>query len=102
MELSSLCSRYRARFIAAHGKHTTDAQWSALNALAGCHTEQYGMLNLACRDCSGQAIRYRSCGHRFCNQCQLQGFLVEDHPISPVGDHLKWVTGGAEGDDSYA
>jgi len=32
----------------------------------------------------------------------LQDFLVEDHPISRVGDHLKRVTGGAEGDESYA
>jgi hypothetical protein len=32
----------------------------------------------------------------------LQDFAVEDHPISPVGDHLTGVTGGAEGEDSYA
>jgi Putative transposase/Transposase zinc-binding domain len=39
-------------------------------ALMGCHTEQYGTLNLACQACSQETIRYRSCGHRFCNQCQ--------------------------------
>lgn len=70
MELPSLCARYRARFIAAHGKYTTQAQWSALNALLGCHTEQYGTLSLSCQGCSQEATRYRSCGHRFCNQCQ--------------------------------
>jgi hypothetical protein len=70
MQLSSLCERYRARFIAAHGRHTTQAQWSALNALLGCHTEQYGTLHLGCQDCAGTQCRYRSCGHRFCNQCQ--------------------------------
>ena len=32
----------------------------------------------------------------------MQDFSVEDHPISRVGDHLIGVTGGAEGDDSYA
>jgi hypothetical protein len=33
---------------------------------------------------------------------QMQDFLVEDRLISPVGDHLTGVTGGAEGGDSYA
>src|SRR5882757_9814044 len=70
MELSSICERYRARFSARHGKHTTAAQWSALNALLGCHTEQYGTLELAFQECSQQMLRFRSCGHRFCNQCQ--------------------------------
>jgi putative transposase/transposase-like zinc-binding protein len=70
MELSCLCARYRVRFIASHGKHTTDAQYSALNALLGCHTEQYGTLDLACQDCAQSTRRYRSCGHRFCNQYQ--------------------------------
>ena len=96
MELSSLCSRYRARFIAAHGKHTTDAQWSALNALAGCHTEQYGTLNLACRDCSGQVIRYRSCGHRFCNQCQQHSTQTwlnrQSQQLLPVDYYLVTFT----------
>jgi Putative transposase/Transposase zinc-binding domain len=70
MQLSDICTRYRERFIARHAKQTSEAQWSALNALQGCHTEQYGTLNLACQACSQEAIRYRSCGHRFCNQCQ--------------------------------
>jgi len=33
---------------------------------------------------------------------QIQEFLTEDGPISQAGDHLKGVTGGAEGDESYA
>lgn len=70
MQLATLCARYRARYIHAHGPRTTDAQWSALNALLGCHTEQYGTLNLVCQECAGAQRRYRSCGHRFCNQCQ--------------------------------
>jgi hypothetical protein len=70
MELSTLCERYRARYVARYSQHTSEAQWSALNALQGCHTEQYGTLNLVCQECSEQHIRYRSCGHRFCNQCQ--------------------------------
>jgi hypothetical protein len=37
-----------------------------------------------------------------CGVDRLQDFLVEDRPISAVEDHLTGVTGGAEGDDSYA
>jgi hypothetical protein len=70
MELAALCQRYRARFIERHAKNTSESQFSALNALLGCHTEQYGTLSLSCQACSQEAIRYRSCGHRFCNQCQ--------------------------------
>jgi hypothetical protein len=96
MELSSLCSRYRARFSAAHGKYTTPAQWSALNALAGCHTEQYGTLDLACRDCNQAAVRYRSCGHRFCNQCQqhsTQAWLNrQSQKLLPVDYYLVTFT----------
>jgi Putative transposase/Transposase zinc-binding domain len=68
--LAALCERYRARFTTRHGGHTTESQWSALNALLGCHTQQYGTLDLACQHCAGTQCRYRSCGHRFCNQCQ--------------------------------
>jgi hypothetical protein len=70
LSVSQIVERYRARFKAAHGAITTDAQWSALNAMLGCHTEQYGTLDLACQDCAGAQRRHRSCGHRFCNQCQ--------------------------------
>lgn len=96
MDLSSVCTRYRARFIASHGKSTTEAQWSALNALQGCHTEQYGTLNLACQACSQEAIRYRSCGHRFCNQCQqhsTQTWLErQTHKLLPVDYYLVTFT----------
>jgi hypothetical protein len=96
MELSSICTRYRTRFIARHGKHTSEAQWSALNALQGCHTEQYGTLNLACQDCSQAAIRYRSCGHRFCNQCQqhsTQTWLArQTQKLLPVDYYLVTFT----------
>jgi hypothetical protein len=96
MELSGICERYRARFIARHAKHTTEAQWSALNALAGCHTEQYGTLNLACQDCAGTQCRYRSCGHRFCNQCQQhstqQWLERQTHKLLPVDYYLVTFT----------
>lgn len=68
--IAEIYQHYREHFSAAHGNGTTEAQWSALNAVLGCHTEQYGSLDLACQDCAGTQCRYRSCGHRFCNQCQ--------------------------------
>jgi hypothetical protein len=96
MELSTLCERYRARYKVAHGKSTSEAQWSALNALTGCHTEQYGTLNLACQDCAGTQCRYRSCGHRFCNQCQQhstqQWLERQTHKLLPVDYYLVTFT----------
>ena len=96
MELSTLCERYRARFLAAHGKSISEAQWSALNALLGCHTEQYGTLNLACQDCAGMGVRFRSCGHRFCNQCQQhstqQWLERQTQKLLPVDYYLVTFT----------
>lgn len=96
MELAALCERYRARFITRHGAQTTSIQWSALNALAGCHTEQYGTLDLSCQDCSQPAIRYRSCGHRFCNQCQQHSTQTwlnrQSQKLLPVDYYLVTFT----------
>jgi len=96
MQISSICARYRARFVAAHGKHTSEAQWSALNALQGCHTEQYGTLSLACQDCAGTQCRYRSCGNRFCNQCQQhstqQWLHRQTQKLLPVDYYLVTFT----------
>lgn len=96
MELSTLCSRYRERFLERHAKHTSQAQFSALNALQGCHTAQYGELTLACQACLAQATRFRSCGHRFCNQCQqhsTQAWLDRQHQkLLPVDYYLVTFT----------
>jgi hypothetical protein len=70
LSVAEIATHYRDRYQAAHGKSTSEAQWSALNALLGCHTEQYGTLDLLCESCAGAQRRFRSCGHRFCNQCQ--------------------------------
>jgi hypothetical protein len=94
--VSEIGGRYRARYKAAHGKFTSEAQWSALNALQGCHTEQYGTLNLACQACSQAAVRYRSCGHRFCNQCQQhstqQWLERQTQKLLPVDYYLVTFT----------
>ena len=70
MDLATITRQYLSRFKARHGSSTTAAQWSALNAILGCRTGQYGQMTLSCHACAWQRKRYRSCGHRACNQCQ--------------------------------
>ena len=70
MDLSSIAARYLNRFKAAYGGSTSVVEWSALNAILGCRTEQYGQMQLSCESCAWQSDRYLSCGHRSCNQCQ--------------------------------
>lgn len=70
MDLASIAHHYRDRFTASHRATTTPAQWSALNAILGCRTEQYGELQLSCSACPWQRTQHRSCGHRSCNRCQ--------------------------------
>lgn len=70
MDLATIAHGYRDRFKTVHGSHTTPDQWSALNAILGCRTDQYGELQLACSACPWHSTQPRSCGHRSCNQCQ--------------------------------
>jgi hypothetical protein len=70
MDFATIAARYLARYKTAHGRSADADQWSALNAILGCRTEQYGQMQLSCDSCSWQASRYLSCGHRSCNQCQ--------------------------------
>tara|TARA_B110000879_G_C11091724_1_gene479250 strand:+ start:251 stop:1297 length:1047 start_codon:yes stop_codon:yes gene_type:complete len=70
MNLASLCQHYLPRFKSQYAKTTNADQWSALNAILGCRTNQYGQIVFACDDCSQHSSRYQSCGHRACNQCQ--------------------------------
>ena len=70
MEFATLAQRYLTRFKAIHGTSTTAEQWSALNAILGCRTGQYGQVYLSCTDCASYSVCYQSCGHRSCNRCQ--------------------------------
>ena len=70
MEFASIAQHYLTRFRTCHGASTTQDQWSALNAILGCRTEQYDQLLLSCENCPWQTRCYQSCGHRACNQCQ--------------------------------
>ena len=70
MNFAHIAARYLDRFKTAQGRSTSADQWSALNAILGCRTEQYGQMQLSCRSCTWKTDRYLSCGHRSCNQCQ--------------------------------
>lgn len=70
MDFATIAARYLARYKTKHGRSAGADQWSALNAILGCRTEQYGKMQLSCDACSWQTDRYLSCGHRSCNRCQ--------------------------------
>ena len=70
MEFATIAHRYLGLFKARHGLAASADQWSALNAILGCRTEQYGQVHLSCHACAWQTTRHQSCGHRSCNQCQ--------------------------------
>ncbi|MCP4238394.1 MAG: transposase [Aestuariibacter sp.] len=70
MDFATIARRYLNRFKAAHGGSTSVDEWSALNAILGCRTEQYGQMQLSCQSCAWKTDRYLSCGHRCCNRCQ--------------------------------
>ena len=70
MDLASIAQHYLPRFKTQYSASTTQDQWSALNAILGCRTDQYGQMLLSCQDCPWQTSRHQSCGHRACNQCQ--------------------------------
>ncbi|CAA0113399.1 Uncharacterised protein [Halioglobus japonicus] len=70
MLLANLIENYLDRYKTRYGKSTTPDQWSALNAILGCRSGQYGELLLACQGCPHTDSQPRSCGHRSCNACQ--------------------------------
>lgn len=70
MTLQTLINHYRPRLIEQFGKSLTPIQWSALNAMEGCRSGQYGEITWACDTCPEWQTTPRSCGHRMCNQCQ--------------------------------
>lgn len=72
LNLAAVITRYQDRHKIHYGASTTPNQWSALNAILGCRSGQYGEVTLACNACPWAISCQRSCGHRACNQCQHQ------------------------------
>lgn len=70
MQLQPIFEHYRERFFQRYGQQLNKDQWSALNAVLGCRTEQYGEVHYRCDTCQWQGQRFQSCGHRFCHRCQ--------------------------------
>jgi len=74
----------------------TENQWSALNAITGCRTQQYGQIYLACNECHTHASHYQSCGHRSCNQCQnhsaTQWLARQEQKLLPVDYFMATFT----------
>lgn len=72
MDLATVAHRYYDRFTLQYGASISSDQWSALNAILGCRTDQYGKIYLSCNACGWQNSCNQSCGHRSCNKCQNQ------------------------------
>lgn len=70
MDIASIAHDYLSRFKTKYGHSISTDQWSALNAILGCRTKQYGEIHLSCSACPWRTTRYQSCGHRSCNRCQ--------------------------------
>ncbi len=88
MDVASIATHYLSRFKKLYGASTSQDQWSALNAIMGCRTEQYGQIYLSCNSCANLTSRYQSCGHRACNQCQnhcaTQWLARQESKLLPV------------------
>ena len=88
MDIATIAMHYLSRFKSRHGACTSQNQWSALNAILGCRTEQYGQIYLSCGNCSSLTSRYQSCGHRACNKCQnhcaTQWLSRQENKLLPV------------------
>lgn len=96
MELAAIFERHREHFLSRYGKTLTADQRSAFHAITGCRTGQYGELLLTCQGCHHHGTRYRSCGHRSCNQCQHQSTQAwldrQQQKLLPVNYYLVTFT----------
>jgi hypothetical protein len=95
-ELASIYERYLPRFKQRYSRATSQDEWSAINAILGCRTPQYGEIALACDDCPHHRRTYCSCGHRACNQCQhhttRQWLARQQSKLLPVDYYMVTFT----------
>ena len=94
--LASIMGRYRDRFKTKYGSSTTLNQWSAVNAILGCRTGQYGEISLSCSACPWAISCPRSCGHRACNTCQHQSTTTwlarQERKLLPANYYMATFT----------
>ena len=91
MRLAALVERYQDRLRATYGPRLSSEQRSALNAITGCRTEQYGQIATQCGHCQGRATQYASCGHRSCPAClnhTTSQWLQRQTPKLVPGDYF--------------
>jgi hypothetical protein len=93
-QLAEIARQYLPVFILKH--FLTANQWSALNAIMGCRTQQYGQVHLACNECHTHTSQYQSCGHRSCNSCQnhsaTQWLKRQEQKLLPVDYFMATFT----------
>ena len=70
MLVVDILQRYADHFKTNYRTRITPDQWSALNAMLGCRTGQYGEVVAGCTHCGWSGSIPQSCGHRACQQCQ--------------------------------
>lgn len=70
MDLTTVIEQYQGRFREQYADRMSPDQRSALNAVLGCRSAQYGEILLDCPSCHEQQTRFHSCGHRSCHRCQ--------------------------------
>ena len=70
MKLASFIDQYHDALQAKYGSRLLPSHLRAIRAIRQCHTPEAGELFVHCPDCSHDAWRPRSCGHRSCPQCQ--------------------------------
>ena len=70
MNLAEIINRYQGRFMTRYGDRVTPNHVHAMDATLACRTDQYGQMQLDCRECGMRQSRCHSCGHRSCPRCQ--------------------------------
>jgi len=96
VELASIITHYLDRYKRQYGAQTPNDQWSAIHAITGCRTQQYGQMTLTCDACPRTIQKHRSCGHRSCNQCQYNAtsdwLKRQEHKLLPVNYFMSTFT----------
>jgi len=69
MKLAAIIEEYLPHLREKNRAFSSD-QYSAINAILGCRTPQYGLFKTQCQGCAEVQYGCHSCGHRSCPRCQ--------------------------------
>ncbi len=91
-----ILEHYYERFKLKYGANTSQDQWSALNAMLGCRSGQYGNIAVHCDQCNLTELKPQSCGHRSCQRCQhfatVQWLERQSQKLLPVSYFMVTFT----------